>query len=302
MNLVSNKYEKVFLCLNSKVDITTKVDIILSPEFYWVRVFDIPVKGIKQAKDVLPTLFEDIIDTNEKLDYELIEIERSKYLCFAYSNKKIFEYLKSININLSLINNIYFAQNECKSQNSFSINENCFLYTQDDILVKVPNSLLSEKKELDINSIVLSSNNMDIKLYNSSLNGKYLVIIAILLLLFTSVNFYKFFIYKNEVSKNENKIEQIKSSSNLPSSMLRTKSIIDSYETKVKKEIEKRELISYVLSNKKIKIKRLELDNNSLDISLEGANKSYVENYISKRYKIVSSRVNGLVLNIRIKL
>jgi predicted transcriptional regulator len=43
LNLVSSsKSRKIFLSSNTKIYENSKVDIILSPEFYWVRIFDIP--------------------------------------------------------------------------------------------------------------------------------------------------------------------------------------------------------------------------------------------------------------------
>ena len=105
MNIVSNnKSRKIFLSSNTKIYETSKVDIILSPEFYWVRIFEIPVKNTTQAKAVLPTLFEDLLLKVTDLSYQVIKLEENKYLCFAYINKKIFEAIKNSGINLSLVN------------------------------------------------------------------------------------------------------------------------------------------------------------------------------------------------------
>lgn len=166
MNLVLNKNSKIFLCSNTKIETTFKVDIILSPEFYWVRIFDIPVKNITQAKNVLPTLFEDIVDNTNDLSYQVIKLEDNKYLCFAYVNKRIYEAIKDSGVNLSLVNAVYFAQNECKDFDGFSVENKGFVYTQDGILVKVPTSLLKQNLDLNehINEINLSSNKVDIKL------------------------------------------------------------------------------------------------------------------------------------------
>ena len=86
-----------------KIYENSKVDIILSPEFYWIRIFDIPVKNIAQAKAVLPSLFEDILLKVGELSYQVIKLEEGKYLCFAYINKKVFEAIKNSGINLSLV-------------------------------------------------------------------------------------------------------------------------------------------------------------------------------------------------------
>lgn len=303
MSLVSSKSKKVFLCSNMKIDETSKVDIILSPEFYWVRVFDIPVKNITQAKAVIPALFEDILHEVSELSYQVIKSDENKYLCFAYINKKIFEAVKNSGINLSLVNAIYFAQNECKDFRQFCIDDKSFLYTSDDILVKVPNEMLSEKVVLNdfIENINLSSNKIDIKLYNNLLSSKQIYMVLIICTIIFTINFSKYFVYENEISKLDEKIENIRSSNNLPSSSIQIDSIIKANTTIAQKEINKREALSYILSNN-IDIKTISLDNDLLEINVLNMDKKKVEEYISKKYKIVSSSISGLNLNIKVQL
>lgn len=304
MSLVSNNTRKVFLYLNRKTIVDSKVDIILSPEFYWVRIFDIPVKNTTQARHVLPTLFEDILETASELSFQVIKIEENKYLCFAYSNKKIYEQIKKSGIPISLINGIYFAQNECIEYKSFKVEDKSFLYTPDKILVKAPSSIVTDAISLDekIDSIILSSNKVDIKLYNNVLNTKQIYSIVAILFIITVLNFYKMYDYKSEISNLDEKIEKLKSSSKLPSSMIQTNSIISKYKSKVSQEIKKREVLSYILQNRDFKFKNITIDNDVLSVAFINADKRKIENYISKKYKILSSNVRSLNLNIRIKL
>lgn len=305
MNLVSSsKSRKVFLCSNMRIFENSKVDIILSPEFYWVRIFDIPVKNIVQAKAVLPTLFEDILEKVGELSYQVIKLEENKYLCFAYINKKIFEAIKNSGISLSLVNNIYLAQNECKNFNQFSIEDKSFLYTNDNILVKVPNEMLTQKVQLNeyIQSINLSSNKIDIKLYNNLLNTKQISIMLIICSIISIVNFSKYFSYKSEISKQEEKIQEIRTLNNLPNSSTQLNSIINLNKKIAQKEINKREAISYLLANTKIDIKNISLDNEILEINILNFDKKKTEEYILSKYKILSSSIIGLNLNIKVQL
>lgn len=304
MSLVSNKNKKVFLYSNRVINVNSKVDIILSPEFYWVRIFEIPVKNITQAKHVLPTLFEDIVENTNELSYQVIKLEDNKYLCFAYSNKKIFEQIKKSKIPLSLVNMIYFAQNECTQFKQFTVDEYSFLYTDDNILVKVPTAFVSNAVNLDenIEQIDLSSNNVNIKLYNNVLDIKQIYLVVSIILFVSLINFYKMFDYKSETNKLDEKIKKIKSFSNLPSSSIQTNVILKKYDDKIAEEIKKRDALEYVLKNKDFQLKSLELEKNDLILSFINSDKQKVENYLSKKYKITSSNVNNIVLNIRIKL
>ena len=305
MNLVSSsKSKKIFLCSNTKIYENSKVDIILSPEFYWVRIFDIPVKNIVQAKAVLPTLFEDILLKVKELSYQVIKLEDNKYLCFAYINKKIFEAIKNSGINLSLVNAVYFAQNECKDFRQFIVEDKSFLYTDDNILVKVPKEMLSQKVDLNefIHSVTLSSNKIDIKLYNNFLNTKQIVLVLIICSIVSVLNFSKYFSYKNEISKQDEKIQEIRALNNLPNSSIQTDSIINSNKKIAQKELNKREAIFYILSNNKIEIKDITLENDVLEINVLNTDKKKTEEYISSKYKIISSSISGLNLNIKVQL
>lgn len=304
MSLVSNNSNKIFLCSNTKVEIKGKVDIILSPEFYWVRIFDIPVKNISQAKYVLPTLFEDILENINDLSYQVLKLEDDKYLCFAYENKRIFEEIKKSGISLSSVNSIYFAQNECKSYPQFIVNDKSFLYTDDGILVKVPNALLSSPVNLDdkYDELNLSSNKVDIKLYNNVLSSSQIYSIVAVFIILAFVNFYKMFDYKNETLLMEEKIEKLRVTSKLPSSMIQTDSIIKKYKKIVSKEKIKREAIEYILRNKSFKLKRFSLEKDVLNLSFINTDKRKAEKFISKKYKILSSKVSSLNLNIKVKL
>jgi len=304
LSLVSSKSKKVFLSQDSKIEATSKVDIILSPEFYWVRIFDIPVKSITQARHVLPTLFEDILENVRELSFQVIKLEENKYLCFAYINKKIYEYIKKSGVNLSLVNAVYFAQNECKDIEQFYINDKSYIYTPDGVLVKIPNAIASNAVSLEekIDNIDLSSNKIDIKLYNNVLTSKQIYSIVAVFAIISAINFYKLFDYKSEINTLDEKIEKTKQNSKLPSSTLQTNAILKKYKKNTSLESKKREAISYLLEYKKHKLKSFELEKNMLSLKYEGADKKQVENYISSKYKILSSRVNALELNIKVKL
>ncbi|QKF78428.1 hypothetical protein [Arcobacter defluvii] len=304
MNLVSSKSKKIFLCSDTKINETSKVDIILSPEFYWVRIFDIPVKNISQARAVVPTLFEDLLQDVTDLSYQVIKLETNKYLCFAYINQKIYEAIKQSGINLSLVNSIYFAQNECKNFKQFYVDDKSFLYTQDEILVKIPKELLSEKVDLKnyIENINLSANRVDIKLYSNFLTSKQINMILAFCLIFIVINFSKYFIYSNEISNLDKKMQDIKISNNLPNSMIQIDSIISSNKKIAQKEINKREAIYYILSNNDFEIKNIELQNDILNIDFLNVNGKKLEEYISKKYKIISTNSSNLISNIKVQL
>ncbi|RXK12171.1 hypothetical protein CP965_10355 [Halarcobacter mediterraneus] len=308
MKLVSNKKSKtLFLSSSSKfLNIEEKVNIIISPEFYWIRKFEIPVKTEKQAKLILPTLFEDIIEEDSsELVYQVKKIEENLYLGFAFDNGKIFEAIKKSGINVSNIDSLYFAQIECKDISSFSSANQNFIYTQDNILVKLPSNLPVDNSPIDnkLDKIDLSSFKVNIKLYNSAiLNSKNLSFIYTFFILLALVNFIKYFSYKLETNNIEENLEKISKASSLPSSKIQTNAIINKYKSTIEFENKKREIISYFVSNSSLGLNFFEMDNNSLSFYFNAKNKTKIESYIKKKYKISSSKVvsNNLIVSISI--
>ena len=304
MSLVSSNKKKVFLSTNTKITSIDKVDIILSPELYWVRIFDIPVKNVTHARHVLPTLFEDILSNVSELSYQVIKIEDNKYLCFAYINKTIYEAIKKSGISLSLVDSVYFAQNECKVLEEFTFDNKSFLYTPDNILIKVPNSLALNSVDLseNINKIELSTNKVEIKLYNNVLSSKQIYSVLAIILCICTINIYKLFDYKSQTSDFNKQIESVKSSSNLPSSMLQITSILNKYKSISDKDIKKRDFLEYLLSNKIFKLNKISLNKNIVTLNFNSNDKTRIEKFIAKKYKIISSRVKALDIEVKVKL
>ncbi|WP_072682462.1 hypothetical protein [Arcobacter sp. LA11] len=306
MTLVSSKEtQKIFLTTKTKIThFVGNLEIIISPEFYWVRKFEIPVKTETQARHVLPTLFEDIIDDTSTLTYQVIKLEENIFLCFAYNNKKIYETIKTLNIPISNISSIYFAQNECQNFKSFKVDELKFMYTSEGILIKVPNNLLDDVMDLKkvINNIKLSTYKLQIKLYNDVVNTKYYYLMFLFFALLIVTNIIKYVDFSSQINKNEVAIEKLKKISKLPSSMIQTNSILSKYDKSIKKENKKREAIAYVLSNRNFDLKSLNIENETLNLEYLSVDKNKVDDFLSKKYKILSSSANSFVLKVRIKL
>jgi hypothetical protein len=304
LSLVSSKNKKVFLSTTTKINTIEKVDVIISPELYWVRIFDIPVKNITHARHVLPTLFEDILENVTELSYQVIKLEENKYLCFAYVNKTIYEAIKKSGISLSLVDSVYFAQNECSTLNQFTDENKSFLYTEDGVLIKVPNSIALESVDLNqsIDTFELSSHKVDIKLYNNVLSTKQIYTILAVILTISIINFYKLFDYKSQVNSFEEEILITKQNSTLPSSILQTNAILNKYKKKISKEFKKREFLEYIISSNKYKLKKIYLDKNTAFLTFNNEDKKKLENFIAKKYKVISSKVKALDIEVKVKL
>lgn len=295
---------KIFLTSTTQIDsLDKKADIIVSPEFYWVRIFHIPVKTEKQAKTLLPVLFEEVIDIEESLTYKAIKKSENTYLCFAYDEGEIFKAIKNAKIQTSNIGSIYFAQNECQAFEKFQIDNQTFIYTEDDILVKVPPSYVEHAQNLSnkLEDLELSSHKFNIKLHQSLISSKNLNLIFIALFLIFTANIIKYFSYSSSISEIETKIENLTSNNNLPSSFLQLQSIYDNSKKNIETELKKREALAYILQNNQYDLKSIRLSGNKINLEYYSSkNKRKIKKLLQKKFKAVSIQQSVSSLKVRV--
>ncbi len=250
--LSKNKFTKILLTKNNQIikhADKEKFDIILSPEFYWVRFFTIPFETKKNISKLLPALFEDFLDKDNEYEYYALKEKDNTYLCFAYDSKKIALLLKEFEINVLDINAIYFAQNELKNYSYFKLNDSSFSYIND-ILVKIPQDISiknKDEREVNLSKVELSKHKINIKLYSNFLNQKYINVISILALILICLNIAKIFELGDNVKNLEQKITYEKQVSKLPQTMFQTKSILSSLKRKISKQKKIRDRIELIL-------------------------------------------------------
>ena len=302
MKLALNS-KKVFLTVGMKLSSEEKIDIILSPEFYWVRIFNIPVKYVSQARKIVPNFYEDIIgDVIDEISYMIIKIEEHKFLCFAYDNKKIYQAISDTGINIMNINRVYFAQTECIDFKDFFIDDKTFFYTEDNILVKAPKNSINSENNIseNLDKIKLSPYNVDIRFYNKIISTKQIYFILVIFLIISTINFVKSFEYSKELKNIENEKEKLRAENNLPSSSIQIDTIINEKSALISKELKKRELLEYLLSNSNFK--SFKMKKNEINLLFTNEDKKIIDALISMKYKIIDTNVINGNQNIRIEL
>ena len=261
---MSDKNKILFLTKTSKYTYDKKIDIILSPELYWVRIFDIPIKSKKDTLAVVPSFFEDFLDIKSYKFY-VIKKEDDKNLCFAYDEKFILKTIRNANINLNQVCNIFFAQNEFENLNSFKIEDDYFT-NQDDILIKLPKEFINLNEIVDFNldTIKLSKHSISINKTNKYIDNKSIYILSFIFLITSFLNFGKSIVNNNNIDKiikNQTKIT--KQYKMLPT-MMQTKSVIKTLERKQAQQIKLRDALKKTFNVKNKKIKKVSFKNNKV--------------------------------------
>jgi len=89
-----------------------KVDVILSPAYYWFRREALPAKRAATAKKLAPAYFDPILPEGE-YDYMAVKADDSAYWLFAYRPADIAEGVTAAGIKPAQVRGVYFAQTEC---------------------------------------------------------------------------------------------------------------------------------------------------------------------------------------------
>ncbi|WP_428025603.1 hypothetical protein [Arcobacter sp.] len=290
--LLNKKNKILFLTKKSYFKTLEKIDIILSPEFYWVREFEIPVKNKKEALVFLPNLFSDVLPSDD-FSYFVIKKSKHHFLCFAYKNSEILEFIKNANIQNTQVNNIYFAQVELVKTKAFCANGEQFIYTDDEILVKTP--FLIEDNTLDISSLLqehtLSNHKIKLQFYSSLIDIKYIYSIAAVSLVLIFLNMFQYFIVNKNISILEEKEESIKKQYNLPVTSFETNAILKKMKRSFKISDDLRQAVGDIFDYQKVDtkavLKRVEYDGKVFHLDIEKTSDIKAKDYFSKHFKSI---------------
>lgn len=287
-----------------------KVNIILSPIFYWVKIFMIPVDSSKKALPLLPNLFEDYFET-DGYSFYAIELDERRYLAFAYDEFKIIHFLKKAKIPLKNIENIYFAHNEFRTiqgefQAPFRCGEEIFDYI-DGILAKIPTNLANnlEIVELSIEDIPLSSHFIKFEGYQKIGSNKPEFIASSILLGFSILLFLQIFLLHKQEENYPIKSEILKNEYKLPATLLETKAILEEYQKvdeRYKKNRESLATVIKIASNEGVLIQELNFEKDILKISFNANEGEKISMELEKVFKNSEFRKENGSLYVRIKL
>ncbi len=89
------------------------VNIMLTPQFYTIKREEIPVKYSYQAKRIVPSLFDGLLENPEEYKY-FVEKEDEDWLCIAYNPEEIKTVLEQKGILPEQVSKIYFAEQSAK--------------------------------------------------------------------------------------------------------------------------------------------------------------------------------------------
>ena len=241
-------------------EINENVNVILSPQYYWIKKVDIPVKSLSEAKKIAPSILKlkpkEFFFSSIKFNNQIFVIAIKKDLKLKIDKK----YIKSIKI----------AQCEFNDYECINLPNNYSLQKINGMFFCFPN----HKDEcICIDNLLekISLSSYEFNYFNSlniSKSNLFLIFSAFILLIISFIT--KGIIYKTQLNKINDKYTEL-TKFNLPLNSYQLDSLIFSLETKVKYNQKIRDILKAVqkISLKENEyIEKINLDNNKIEVSI----------------------------------
>ena len=262
----------------------TKLDIILSPSLYWVKKISLPVKSVREAQKLLPSLFEDSLPEG---NYSYMAYKKEDdFIIFAYEDKKILELLSSKGIALANIHGVYFAQSEFESaESAYRINQTQSIYVKDGVVVLVPSAWVKEPKELNFNELELSKHRVKLQQFGHIVDTKSLYTIAGVLGILALILVVEIALASSKCDAVLDAKDALFSKYKLQPTMFQNRATYAKYSGIHARQTHLREYISDFLHMKLKKTQRvesIEVKNKILYVSMSGAAKGSEQNILSQ--------------------
>ena len=240
----------LFLTRGSEaISVENKINIILSPSFYWYKAETLPVKKASAAKELAPSLFDGIVD---EANYSYMAIKKEElFWLFAYDDLLIAQTLLDMGIKPSHINAIYFAQTECLGTlEAIKVNESTALISKDDAVSLIPIEYAGDtiSSEHYFSEHTLSKEKVNVNFFqNSFLDEKYIYRLMLIATFVTGIYLAEYLLLQNDLEREQFKAYTLAEKYKLPATSFEIKSLKNGLESKQKRQIKLREDISALM-------------------------------------------------------
>jgi hypothetical protein len=140
----------IYITPKLETQITEKTDIILAPQFYWVREQEFENSDFKLLKKIASSVFEGQFEDIENYDFLVTPSEKDNhYIFIAYNMKEIFSKLKEkYGAKENLIKKVYTAQTEFLNiHKPLTVNRNFVVLKEAGIISEIPHNQTNDSYE-----------------------------------------------------------------------------------------------------------------------------------------------------------
>ncbi len=226
-----------------------KINIVLSPSFYWFKIEELPVKKASAAKALAPSLFDGVV-CEGSYSYQAIKRDDVFWL-FAYDDLHIAQAISDLGIKPSQIAHIYFAQSECLDlPEAIEVSASSALIAKDGAVSLIPLEYAGDTTSTQkyFTSHNFSKEYVHVNFFqNNFLDEKYIYRLMIVAIFFIGIYSAQYFFLKQDLAQESMKSMALNEKYNLPSTSFELRGLKNSLESKQKRQIKLREDIKTLL-------------------------------------------------------
>ncbi len=272
------------------------VNVILSPQYYWVKKAELPVSRLYEAKKYAPAIFEEHLPKQQHFRYIVTALsDKNRFIILAYDAEEIFGMLEKQIGDFSKVKKVFFSQFELADMpQCLTVTKETSLHRADDLILYAPTPCANEEDvEHYIENLKLSRHFITpVSLTQELVSSRvaYSVIAALTLL---SVGFGLEYLYHLREKRHiAQEMEKIAQRYHLPATSMQRESILRSLQKKEQAQKRVRELlhtVSLTPLDGKGRVKRIYLQKGRLHLETESTDPALQEKivrYLGRHAKI----------------
>jgi len=283
------------------VELSSPVNIMLTPQFYTLKKELLPVKYAYQAKKIAYALFEGLLEKEGSYDF-LVSQEEENWVFIAYDMEKITAFLKEKGFKEGDVSKVFFAQQSVeKFTKPCLINTKEALVILDDTVVLVPLGALGTdvSSTLNFDESLTPKKGVSLEGISSSIfTMKQTVMFSLVFILFSLMFFVEGLRYGGESQSTEEELQALYTDYPSLQSAYTREGIVDKYRNIDKAERAKRDAVKKLSS---MIFKGVTLTSLSIDQKKVKANFSCSSKKIAQRVENLAKKAQFTVTKTKLK-
>ncbi len=287
-----------------------RVNIVLTPAYYWFKREILPVQSVAQAKKLVGSIFDGMVPDGE-YSYHVVKKDNA-FLLFAYSDALIVSRLTQLGLKPSQIAQIYFAQTECEElETPLQLNDGNALVVQDGTVSLVPVVYLTDTMPVEsfFSGHRFTKHTVSVSFFqNSFLEEKYLYRMMVVSVAFILLYFGEYLMLRQELKSALGQQMAITEHFHLPQTSFELNGLKNALNAKEARQLELRQKIKEILAfkfNDGEYLKKIVVGQKTgiFEIALASSQGAeIIKEQLQKQFKITSVKVVDMTFYVGVSL
>ena len=308
-NLFQNSAQLFFLHQHAVPQKEGTFDVVLSPQFYWVKKVSLPVKRAGEAKKLAESVFEGSLPEGV-YSYEVIPAGDGEFILIAYNRDEIAQKLGTFFTDNAKVQSVRFAQYECAGLDECcSIDDESSLVNLNGLLMQIPRNCTDPKLRIDDYLKGIKPTSHKVKLGSLDvevMDRRTFVYLAAAVVLFMSAYVLEYVDYKKEAAKLEAAKSALIRKYDLPPTTMQLNSIKNRLFKTFQKQKKIRETLfalSKIPLSKKEYITQMDIDDKTATVAFsvpDASRAKALRQELARKFKLLDSSVGDNSVKVKI--